>query len=255
MFLRRFFSLFAEAWLFSKYCPRPNPSFERSSDALKAQMTFDPINEAADDERKLVASSDATSLQEPNHSETKADKTNRRLREGLATTFEVRFIAIDIHTARSQHTDPMMKGFEGHYRRMVTGRRISSKPAKKNGHMGQRRASPMTVLDIFLLRLVSLTTCCNLLISSCARVAAHATKVLPEAADVVEQVATIHAVEAHGRDAQAGGVDLGPVSVVGSLYLGDVLQLDAEHTVLTVHNHFLTVLNHFLTHEPPLKGI
>lgn len=52
---------------------------------------------------------------------------------------------------------------------------------------------------------------------------AHATKTLPEVADVAEYGIALRAVEAHGQDAEAREVDLGSASVVGGLYV-DVMQ-------------------------------
>ncbi|KAF5987686.1 hypothetical protein FBULB1_1843 [Fusarium bulbicola] len=335
MFLRRFISLFAEAWLFSEYGPRPNPYFERSSDAHKAQMTLDSINEAADDERNLVASFDATSSQEPNHSETKAEKTNRRLREGWASTWRfhesqrtdfrsnlAQFVCGDVAlvhlyildylsvTSRllcsvSNVVDEEIRIGLWYSRReeltslvaMDSGTGIFTGPATfaastgfasfhdltnlaasagwasicvillgqvhrhrhsycqksayrshDEGLRGALQANGGRKADILKTRKEERAYGPKESRSACAHLEAHATEFLPTVANIVRYSATIHAIEAYGPGPKAGGVDLGPVSVVDGLYLGDVLQLDAEHTVLTVHDHFLT-------HESPLKGI
>ncbi|KAF5651890.1 hypothetical protein F25303_3791 [Fusarium sp. NRRL 25303] len=76
---------------------------------------------------------------------------------------------------------------------------------------------------------------------------AHATKTLPEVADVAEYGIGLRSVEAYGHDAEARGVDLGSAPVVGGLYV-DVVQLNAGPAVLAVYDHFLT-------HELHLKEV
>ncbi|KAF4453545.1 hypothetical protein F53441_3791 [Fusarium austroafricanum] len=87
-----------DAWLSSKFHPRPVPSFERNNDTLKVLLALASINETADDERNLVAKSEATALQELTESESKMDKTNRPLREGLIEAVQHNLPA-DGHTA------------------------------------------------------------------------------------------------------------------------------------------------------------
>ncbi|KLO91556.1 uncharacterized protein LW93_8804 [Fusarium fujikuroi] len=89
---------YIDAWLSSKFHPRPVPSFERNNDTLKVLLALASVNEAADDERNLVAKSEATALQELTDSERKIDKTSRPLREGLIEAVEHN-LPTDGHTA------------------------------------------------------------------------------------------------------------------------------------------------------------
>ncbi|KAF5619273.1 hypothetical protein F25303_12829 [Fusarium sp. NRRL 25303] len=89
---------YIDTWLSSKFHPRPVPSFERNNDTLKALLALASVNEAADDERNLVAKSEATALQELADSERKIDKTSRPLREGLIEAVEHN-LPTDGHTA------------------------------------------------------------------------------------------------------------------------------------------------------------
>ncbi|KAJ4255058.1 hypothetical protein NW762_009862 [Fusarium torreyae] len=89
---------YIDAWLSSKYHPRPVPSFERNNDTLKVLLALASVNEAADEERNLVAKSEATALQELTESESKIDKTTRPLREGLIEAVQHNLPA-DGHTA------------------------------------------------------------------------------------------------------------------------------------------------------------
>ncbi|KAM0551948.1 hypothetical protein ACHAPJ_008056 [Fusarium lateritium] len=89
---------YIDAWLSSKFHPRPVPSFERNNDTLKALLALASVNEAADEERNLVAKSEATALQELTESESKIDKTTRPLREGLIEAVQHNLPA-DGHTA------------------------------------------------------------------------------------------------------------------------------------------------------------
>ncbi|KAI8676452.1 hypothetical protein LRP88_10545 [Fusarium phalaenopsidis] len=74
---------YVDAWLSSKFHPRPVPSFERNNDTLKALLALASTNEAADEERSLLAKSEAAALQELKESESKAGNGTRPLREGL----------------------------------------------------------------------------------------------------------------------------------------------------------------------------
>lgn len=74
---------YIDAWLSSKFHPRPVPSFERNNDTLKALLALASVNESADEERNLVAKAEAAALQELTDSEAKIENKSRPLREGL----------------------------------------------------------------------------------------------------------------------------------------------------------------------------
>ncbi|KAI8720309.1 hypothetical protein NCS52_00475900 [Fusarium sp. LHS14.1] len=74
---------YVDAWLSSKFHPRPVPPFERNNDSLKALLALASTNEAADEERNLLAKSEAAALQELKESESKTNNGTRPLREGL----------------------------------------------------------------------------------------------------------------------------------------------------------------------------
>ncbi|KAM5352131.1 hypothetical protein ACJ41O_004854 [Fusarium nematophilum] len=77
---------YIDAWLSSKFHPRSVPAFERNNETLKALLALASVNEAADEERNLLAKSEAAALQELTESEAKlgnGDATKRPLREGL----------------------------------------------------------------------------------------------------------------------------------------------------------------------------
>ncbi|KAF5022783.1 hypothetical protein F66182_5198 [Fusarium sp. NRRL 66182] len=89
---------YIDAWLSSKFHPRPVPPFERNNDTLKALLALASINEAADEERSLIAKSETTALQELTESESKLDNSSRPLREGLIEAVQHNLPA-DGHTA------------------------------------------------------------------------------------------------------------------------------------------------------------
>ncbi|KAK1753492.1 hypothetical protein QBC47DRAFT_44729 [Echria macrotheca] len=55
---------FVDAWLHAKFHGRSAPPFERNADTLRALLALATANEAADEERQLVARLEATALQE-----------------------------------------------------------------------------------------------------------------------------------------------------------------------------------------------
>jgi HAUS augmin-like complex subunit 1 len=89
---------YIDAWLSSKFHPRPVPSFERNNDTLKALLALASANEAADEERNLVAKAEAAALQELTDSEANAENNSRPLREGLMEAVQHNLPA-DGHTA------------------------------------------------------------------------------------------------------------------------------------------------------------
>ncbi|RMJ17921.1 hypothetical protein BHE90_006208 [Fusarium euwallaceae] len=89
---------YVDAWLSSKFHPRPVPPFERNNDTLKALLALASTNEAADEERSLLAKSEAAALQELKESESKASNGTRPLREGLLDAVQHNLPA-DGHTA------------------------------------------------------------------------------------------------------------------------------------------------------------
>lgn len=89
---------YVDAWLSSKFHPRPVPSFERNNDTLKALLALASTNEAADEERSLLAKSEAAALQELKESESKAGNGTRPLREGLLDAVQHN-LSPDGHTA------------------------------------------------------------------------------------------------------------------------------------------------------------
>ncbi|KAM0427165.1 hypothetical protein ACHAPT_007592 [Fusarium lateritium] len=90
---------YVDAWLSSKFHPRPVPAFERNNDTLKALLALASTNEAADEERNLLAKSEAAALQELQESEAKSNNNGARpLREGLLDAVQHNLPA-DGHTA------------------------------------------------------------------------------------------------------------------------------------------------------------
>lgn len=55
---------YIDSWLASKFQGRTIPPFERNPDTLKALLTLAGVNEAADEERQLVAKAEAAALKE-----------------------------------------------------------------------------------------------------------------------------------------------------------------------------------------------
>ncbi|KAI5466520.1 hypothetical protein BGZ63DRAFT_421000 [Mariannaea sp. PMI_226] len=79
---------YIDSWLAAKLHPRPIPAFERNQDTLKALLALAAVNEAADEERNLIAKSEATALQELSAAQLEAQAASsslqrRPLREGL----------------------------------------------------------------------------------------------------------------------------------------------------------------------------
>ncbi|KAF4465654.1 hypothetical protein FALBO_7506 [Fusarium albosuccineum] len=92
---------YIDAWLSAKFHPRPVPSFERNNDTLKVLLTLASVNEAADEERSLLAKSEAAALQELTQSESRlkdVEATKRPLRDGLLEAVQHNLPA-DGHTA------------------------------------------------------------------------------------------------------------------------------------------------------------
>ncbi|KAH6982785.1 hypothetical protein BKA56DRAFT_631293 [Ilyonectria sp. MPI-CAGE-AT-0026] len=55
---------YIDTWLAAKLHPRPVPVFERNADTLKALLALASLNDAADEERQLLAKSEAAALKE-----------------------------------------------------------------------------------------------------------------------------------------------------------------------------------------------
>ncbi|EHA50029.1 hypothetical protein MGG_03567 [Pyricularia oryzae 70-15] len=55
---------FVDAWLASKFRPRPPPTFERNSDTLRALLALATLNESADDQRRLLDRVERSALAE-----------------------------------------------------------------------------------------------------------------------------------------------------------------------------------------------
>ncbi|KAM0212864.1 hypothetical protein ACHAQD_009601 [Fusarium lateritium] len=89
---------YIDAWLSSKFHPRSVPPFERNNDTLKALLALASVNESADEERNLVAKSEAAALQELTEFESRIDKSSRPLREGLIDAVQHN-LPTDGHTA------------------------------------------------------------------------------------------------------------------------------------------------------------
>lgn len=91
---------YVDSWLSAKFHPRPVPSFERNNDTLKSLLALASLNEAADEDRNLLAKSEATALQELTEHEAKvlASVAKRPLRDGLLDALQHNLSA-DGHTA------------------------------------------------------------------------------------------------------------------------------------------------------------
>ncbi|KAH7154821.1 hypothetical protein B0J13DRAFT_210168 [Dactylonectria estremocensis] len=75
---------YIDTWLTSKLHPRPVPVFERNPDTLKALLALASLNDAADEERQLLAKSEAAALKELSLEQSTSQFTSRRpLRQGL----------------------------------------------------------------------------------------------------------------------------------------------------------------------------
>ncbi|KAL2877529.1 hypothetical protein SGCOL_007274 [Colletotrichum sp. CLE4] len=84
---------YVDSWLASKYQGRSVPPFERSPETLKALLALANTNEAADEERELVARAEAAALQElsiaQDRSETQSDlPTSATVRERILGTVQ-----------------------------------------------------------------------------------------------------------------------------------------------------------------------
>ncbi|KAF4976086.1 hypothetical protein FZEAL_7196 [Fusarium zealandicum] len=87
---------YVDAWLSSKFHPRPVPPFERNNDTLKALLALASANEAADEERSLLAKAEAAALAESGSGH--AQPARRPLREGLLEAVQHN-LPTDGHTA------------------------------------------------------------------------------------------------------------------------------------------------------------
>ncbi|KPM40185.1 hypothetical protein AK830_g6391 [Neonectria ditissima] len=83
---------YIDSWLGAKFHPRSVPAFERNPDTLRALLALAALNDAADEERHLLAKSESAALQElslepsqPQPADTRGHKASaqRPLRQGL----------------------------------------------------------------------------------------------------------------------------------------------------------------------------
>ncbi|KAH7157226.1 hypothetical protein EDB81DRAFT_418568 [Dactylonectria macrodidyma] len=75
---------YIDTWLASKLHPHPVPAFERNADTLKALLALASLNDATDEERQLLAKSEAAALKELSLEQSTSQFTSRRpLRRGL----------------------------------------------------------------------------------------------------------------------------------------------------------------------------
>ncbi|TLD33559.1 hypothetical protein PspLS_01262 [Pyricularia sp. CBS 133598] len=95
---------FVDAWLASKFRPRPPPTFERNPDTLRALLALATLNESADDQRRLLDRVERSALAEmeapssqrglkdrdgaASTAETSTDGNNNNVRDALLTALE-----------------------------------------------------------------------------------------------------------------------------------------------------------------------
>ncbi|CAM1503709.1 Fc.00g013000.m01.CDS01 [Cosmosporella sp. VM-42] len=97
---------YVDSWLRAKFHGRSVPNFERNPDTLKALLTLATLNDAADEERNLLAKTEAAALQELTDAEQaaqandsqEAQSGSRPLRDGLLDVMEMN-LSSEGHTA------------------------------------------------------------------------------------------------------------------------------------------------------------
>ncbi|KAM0322393.1 hypothetical protein ACHAQA_009460 [Verticillium albo-atrum] len=107
---------FVDTWLASKFPGRAAPSFERNPETLKVLLSFASHNEAADEERQLVARAEAATLRELQSAAQRPDQVSLRSellealedalpQDGRSSLDALASLSVDLGSARSTPQD------------------------------------------------------------------------------------------------------------------------------------------------------